>query len=312
LVSVAERLDLSIIVVTYNGCDVTMNTLRSYENAIRANPARRIEIIVVDNASRDGVDRAVEENFPDFQLIRNPDNVGFARAANIGFQSSSGRYILFSNPDIEVQETTFPALIDLMDQHPEAGACTPYLQLKGRDTIDPGAHRGFPTPWAALTYFSGLAGLCRRSRRLSRIFGRYHLLDRDLTQPHEVDVIEGGFFFTRRNAFVQVGQWDGDYFLFGEDIDLCYQLVEAGFKIMYFPQAQAIHQLGSTTGLKPHSPGSTPVPMNDRLRSFHAFYDSMKIFYDKHYVDRYGFLTRAIVFGAIALKRKMGLRKLTV
>ncbi len=307
-----ERVDLSIIVVTYNGRDVTLDTLSSYDNAIRSCPTFRIEITVVDNASSDGVAQAVAEKFPHINLIRNAANVGFAQAANIGYQASSGRYILFSNPDIEVQDTTFSSLIELMDQHPESGACTPYLQLKGHDAIDPGSHRGFPTPWASLTYFSGLAGLCRRSRGLSRIFGRYHLLDRDLTRPHKVDVIEGGFFFARRDAFEQAGQWDGDYFLFGEDIDLCYQMSLAGFKIMYFPQVLAIHQLGSTTGLKEGSPTSTPVHMKDRLRSFHAFYDSMKIFYDKHYTERYGPMMRAVVFWAIDLKRKMGLRKLTV
>lgn len=312
MVSSVKSFDLTIIVITYNGCAVTLETLHSYDRAIRACPDYRIETIVVDNASRDGVDRAVAENFPDFQLIRNQANLGFAKAANIGFQASSGRYILFSNPDIEVVPGTLSSLVDLMDLHPEAGACTPFLRLKGYDTIDPGAHRGFPTPWAAFTHFSGLSKLCRRSRRLSRIFGRYHLMDRDLTQPHEVDVIEGGFFFTRREAFVQAGLWDGDYFLFGEDIDLCYQLAKSGSRVMYFPQAEAIHQLGSTTGLKADSPGKDNVSQTDRLRSFHAFYDSMKIFYDKHYIDRYGTLTRTLVFWAIDLKRKMGLRKLTV
>ena len=129
-------------------------------------------------------------------------------------------YILFSNPDVEVTNETLPTLITLMDQNPDVGACTPFLKLAIRGEIDWGAHRGFPTPWAAFTYFSGLSRLFRRSKKLSKLFGRYHLLDRDLTEEHPVDAIRGGFFFVRRKVFESAGRWDEDYFMFGEDIDL--------------------------------------------------------------------------------------------
>ncbi|NLE44000.1 MAG: glycosyltransferase family 2 protein [Chloroflexi bacterium] len=307
-----EIVDVSIIIVTYNGREITLRTLAAYRTAIAADTDHQYEVIVVDNASQDGVADAIEAGFPDVLLIRNPDNVGFSAANNLGFGASRGQRLLFSNPDIEVNPGTLPTLINLVDANPDVGACTPFLRLARTGEIDWGAHRGFPTPWAALTYFTRLAHLLRRSRSLSRIFGQYHLLDRDLTQPHDVDVIRGGFFFTRREAFVRAGQWDEDYFMFGEDIDLCYQMKRLGYRIMFYPQAEAIHYHGMTTGLKRHSQGLSPVDEAAQARVYNAFYDTMKLFYDKNYRDRYGGLVRWLVFRGVDLRRALGRRRGTV
>jgi len=305
-------MDLSIVIVTYNGRDITLQTLRSYAAAIRADEAHSYEIIVVDNASRDGVADAIVDEFPDLHLIRNADNLGFAKAGNMGFQASTGRYVLSSNPDIEVNENTLPTLIGLMDADPTVAACTPYLELVQTGELDWGAHRGFPTPWAALTYFSRLAHLFRHSRTLSRIFGQYELRDRDLSIAHEVDAILGGFFLVRRSAFDQAGGWDERYFMFAEDIDLCFQLKKAGHKVMFYPSARALHYHGLTTGLKEHSQDVATSTSEERLRAYHAFYDTMKLFYDKNYQDTYHPWLRKLIFWGIDLKRKMGARKVTV
>jgi GT2 family glycosyltransferase len=305
-------LDLSIIIVTYNGRDITLATLGHYERALASDLQNSYEIIVVDNASHDGVADAVAEQYPRARLIRNPENYGFSKANNVGFQASRARYLLFSNPDVEVTDHTLPTLIRLMDQNPHVGACTPFLQLVKTGGIDWGAHRGFPTPWAAVTYFSRLDRLFRRSRRLSGIFGRYHLLDRDLTQAHEVDAIRGGFFFVRREVFERAGSWDQDYFMFGEDIDLCYQIKQLGYAVMFYPQARALHYHGMTHGLKRHSQDLAPVDPVARDRTFHAFYDAMKIFYDKNYGNKYGGLIRWLVLSAVEIKRWLGKRHKTV
>ncbi len=307
-----RTVDLSIIIVTYNGLDITLRTLEAYENALRADSHHTYERIVVDNASSDGVADAVTARYPHIPLIRNPENVGFAKGNNIGFEQSRGRYLLFSNPDIEVTDTTLPTLIALMDQHPDVGACTPFLELVSTGQIDWGAHRGFPTPWAAFTYFSKLARLFAWSKALSRIFGQYHLLDRDLTQPHEVDAIRGGFFFVRREAFEQAGRWDEDYFMFAEDLDLCYQLKQGGYKVMFYPQAFARHYHGMTTGLKGHTQALSDIPAETKARVYDAFYDTMKLFYDKNYQTRYSKLLRWLIFLAIDLKKKLGQRAQTV
>lgn len=306
------RTDLSIIIVTYNGCDITLKTLTSYREAIAADTDHRYEVIVVDNASQDGVADAVAEHFPKVLLTRNRGNVGFSKGNNIGVTHSQGRYILFSNPDVTVTEDTLPTLIGLMDRNPDVGACTPFLRLARTGDIDWGAHRGFPTPWAALTYFTRLSRLFRRSRRLSRLFGQYHLLDRDLAEAHEVDVIRGGFFFVRREVFEQAGRWDEDYFMFGEDIDLCFQIKRLGHRIMFYPQASALHHHGMTTGIKEHSQELSPTDSEARERAYHAFYDTMKLFYDKNLRTAYSPLVRRLVFLAIDFKRWLGLRRGTV
>jgi GT2 family glycosyltransferase len=298
--------DLSIIVVTYNGLDITLKTLEAYEKACSADQRHRYEIIVVDNASQDGVDDAVAEKYPQVRLIRNSENLGFSKASNIGFEASEGRYCLFSNADIEVTEETLPTLIALMDESSHVGACTPFLRLVTTGGIDWGAHRGFPTPWAAFTYFARLARLFQGSRQLSKVFGQYHLLDRDLTVPHEVDVIRGGFFFVRRDVFVLARKWDEDYFMFGEDIDLCYQIKKMGYRIMFYPQATALHYHGVTTGLKSYSQGLSYIDPEVKKKVYHSFFDTMKLFYTKNYETEYSGLVRWLVFLAIELKRKLG------
>jgi len=306
------KTDLSIIIVTYNGRDVMLKTLDAYKRALAADPSHSYETIVVDNASQDGVADAVAAHFPEARLIRLSENGGFAVGNNIGFESSTGRYLLFSNPDIEVTQKTLPTLIELMDQNPDVGACTPFLKLATTGDIDWGAHRGFPTPWAAFTYFTKLARLFRGSRQLSRWFGQYHLLDRDLSTEHEVDAIKGCFFFVRREIFERAGKWDEAYFMFGEDIDLCYQIKRFSYKVMFYPQALALHYHGVTTGLKEHSQGLSAADEGAREKAYHAFYDAMKLFYDKNYQAKYSKGTKRLVFLAIDLKRWLGSHRGTV
>jgi GT2 family glycosyltransferase len=304
----ATNCDLSIIIVTYNGRDIMLRTLDSYRRALAADPDHRYEMIVVDNASRDGVADAVVARHP-VRLIRNRENLGFSKANNIGFEVSTGRYVLFSNPDVEVTAATLPTLVVLMDQDPCVGACTPFLELVKTGEIDWGAHRGFPTPWAAFTYFMGFARLFRRSRRLSKIFGQYHLLDRDLNSEHQVDAIRGGFFFVRREAFEGAGRWDEDYFMYGEDLDLCFEIKKLGYSVMFYPQVRVLHYHGVTTGLKRHSRALSSADVEARQRAYDSFYDTMKIFYDKHYRGQYSPLLRWLVFLAIDAKKKLGMHR---
>lgn len=304
--------DLSIIILTYNGKEITLKTLASYYKALAADKNHTYEVVAVDNDSADGVADAITVSFPQTKIIRNRENFGFAKGNNIGYKESRGRYLLFSNPDVEVNEKTLPTLIDLMDKNPSVGACTPLLTLVRTGNIDWGAHRGFPTPWAAFTYFTGLAKIFRRSRFLSKLFGRYHLLDRDLRVEHEVDAIRGGFFFVQRDIFEICGGWDEDYFMYGEDIDLSFQIKKRGYKIMYYPQSKALHYHGAMTGLKKGTVGLSPEALKVRQQTYNAFYDTMKTFFDKNYKNKYPTLIRFLVFTAIDLRKKLGARKLNV
>lgn len=300
-------MDLSIIIVTFNSREIALKTVASYLRAIEADRKHSYEIIVVDNASIDGVAGSIQSKYKSkIKLIRNRENVGFSKANNVGFAKSRGRYILFSNPDIEVDNKTLPTLIKLIDENPQVGVCTPFLRLVATGQIDWGAHRGFPTPWAAFTYFSGLEKTFAGSSFLSKLFGQYHLRDRKLHTQHEVNAIRGGFFFVRREVFEKAGGWDERYFMFGEDIDLCYQIKKLGYKIMFYPQATALHYHGATTGLKSHTQDLAKEDVQAQKRAYHAFYDSMKLFYYKNYKNKYPWLVRQLVFAGIEARRLFG------
>lgn len=307
MIASTKKIDLSIIIVTFNNTEITLKTLSSYLKAIENDKEHNYEIIVSDNASTDNVVEEIKQKFPKVKIIRNSENFGFSKGNNIGYEATKGRYLLFSNPDIEVNDKTLPYLIDRMDKMPDVGACTPFLRLVLSSEIDWGAHRGFPTPWASLTYFSGLLKLAKKLNLFKKQFGQYYLLDRDLSSEHEVDAIRGGFFFVKREVFIKAKKWEEDYFMYGEDLDLSFQIKKLGYKILFFPQAEALHYHGLTTGLKKHSRSISFIKPEVKLKAFHAFYDSMKIFYDKNLRKDYSEIVRIIVFAGIELKRFFGI-----
>jgi GT2 family glycosyltransferase len=127
-----------------------------------------------------------------------------------------------------------------------------------------------------------------------------------------VDAIRGGFFFVRRGAFQEAGCWDEDYFMYGEDLDLSFEIKELGYSIAFYPQARALHYHGMTTGLKEHSRALSSADAGARQQAYLAFYDTMKIFYDKHYRESYSPWVRRLVFAAVDAKKRLGMRKQTV
>lgn len=302
-----DKIDLSIIIVTYNNCEITLKAINSYLDAISNDEEHVYEIIVSDNASADNVVESIREKFPKVKIIENNSNFGFSKANNIGFNESKGKFILFSNPDIEVKRNTLPYLISRMERASDMGACTPFLRLTLNNQIDWGAHRGFPTLWASFTYYFGLLNLAKKLNLFKKLFGQYYLLDCDLAKEHEVDVIRGGFFFVKRDVFLKAGKWDESYFMYGEDIDLSFQIKKLGYKIMFFPQVEALHYHGLTTGLKKHSNKLSSIRTEAKLKAYHAFYDSMKIFYDKNLRHKHSKIARIFVFATIELKRSLGL-----
>jgi GT2 family glycosyltransferase len=140
----------------------------------------------------------------------------------------------------------------------------------------------------------------------------YHLTDRNLEEIHEVDAITGAFFFTRKSVFEKVGYFDEDYFMYAEDIDLCYRIKKAGYKIMYIPKVSVLHSKGVSSGLKKHSQNISQANLETRKRSLNYFYKTMKIFYKKHYEKSYPFFINWLVYLGINLRWFLAKRKLTV
>ncbi len=254
-------IDLSIIIVNYNVKEFLQNLIHSIEKAIENLSA---EIIVVDNASTDGSIELLKSKFPFINLIENKTNLGFGKANNIGLQLSKGKYIAMINPDAIVSEDTFTKLINFFKENPDAGLATPKI-LNPDGTLQLGCRRSFPGPWTSFCRVTGLSGLFPKSK----IFARYNLTYLPENQTFEVDAISGSFMVMKRGVYEKVGGFDEQFFMYGEDLDLCYRIQKAGYKVFYVHTAQAIHYKGEST-------------KRSDIDEVRIFYDAMRVFVKKH------------------------------
>ena len=232
-------MDLSIIIVNYNVRYFLEQCLHSVK---RAAGELKTEIWVVDNNSVDGSCAMVLEKFPDVNLIRNDQNRGFSVANNQAIRRSSGRYILLLNPDTVIEEDTLVKCVAYMDEHPGSGGLGVKM-IDGKGDFLPESKRSLPTPRVAFYKIFGLSRLFPKSR----IFGRYHLGYLDKDRIHEVEILSGAFMMLRASALDEVGLLDEDFFMYGEDIDMSYRLLNAGYKNTYFPETTIIHYKGEST-----------------------------------------------------------------
>ena len=254
-------MDLSIIIVNYNVKEFLQNLLHSAEKA-----SSRIskEIIVIDNASDDGSVEIIKQKFPTVKLIINKNNIGFGSANNQGLKIAQGKYILFINPDCIVSENTFDKMISFFNEHPDCGLAGCKI-LNSDGSLQLACRRSFPGPWTSFTKVTGLSNLFPGSR----IFARYNLTYLDENKTHEVDAVSGSFMMIKRDAYEKVGGFDDQFFMYGEDLDLCYRVQKAGFKVYYVPDTQIIHYKGEST-------------KRSNLDETKLFYDAMHKFVKKH------------------------------
>lgn len=307
-------IDISIIVLTYNAKDVTLKMLESLKRAIGVCDKNGVktEVIVVDNGSTDGVGVEVKKDFKWLKFIQN-ENVGFAKGNNLGVkESKKSKYVLFLNPDITLDKDVITNVYKYMesDKDEEVGISTCKIDLWSGG-LDWDAHRGFPTPWRAFCYFSYLEKIAKKANinLLKKWFGGYHLLDRDFSNKHEIDVCLGAFLFVRRNVGEAINWWPKDYFLNGEDVDFCYQVKEIkGKKIMYLPEFSIVHYKGASKGTKKESKNITKASDGQKKVAINSGIDAMKIFYTKYYEQKYPWILNKFVYLGIALlhlKRKI-------
>jgi GT2 family glycosyltransferase len=244
-------------------------------------PARPMRVVVVDNDSRDGTVGLVR-GLPGVELVEAQRNLGFAAATNLAIELSNARYFLALNPDTRVHAGTLERLLRLMDEDASIGICGCRLEREN-GTFDHAARRAFPTPLGALAHFTGVG----RSRRAPAALAQYRA-------PHvergPVDAVNGAFMLIRRRALDDVGLFDEGYWLYMEDLDLCYRFAAAGWVTWYEPSVAVTHVKGGSSG------------RNRMLRANHAFHYGMYRFYRRHYApSRSPFLNLA-VYGAIAAK----------
>jgi hypothetical protein len=287
---------LSIIITSYNSRDITHKCLLNLQANFNRYPLD-YELVVVDNGSSDGsvtMLKKIASDWNNLHLYLSKKNLGYTKGNNLGFSLSSGKYVLFLNSDVLIEDLNFKDLLAFMDRYPDIGVLTVKLMLNQKQ-IDPASHRGFPTLWRSFCYLVRLEQITSQLPLLNRYFGGYHLIDRDLDTIHEIDSPTGAFFLTRRAIFTRVNGFDEDFFMYGEDLDLSYRIKQLGYRIIYYPLFQALHLKGQS-GIYKYQDKA----MERRTRFY--FYDAWRIFYHKHWAGKNFWWLNQIVYFFIKLK----------
>ncbi|HRQ36650.1 MAG TPA: glycosyltransferase family 2 protein [Chloroflexota bacterium] len=286
---------LSIIIVNYNTCQLLDDCLASLSTAVP--PPGGLEIIVVDNASADDSVDMVRQKYPAIQVVALPQNVGFSAGNNRGLDIAAGEYVLFLNSDTRVSQHALAEPLAYMQAHPGVGALTVRL-IYPNGARDPDNHRGFPTPWNAFCHFAGLGKLFPHNPRFNGYFQSYANFD----ETHPVEVIAGSFMMMPMALCRQLGGWDETYFFYGEDIDFCYRIWQAGYEIVYYPHVDVLHYKGASSGLRKESAEIARPPKETRVRVAKESVRAMKIFYQKFYRQQYPGWVTAVILAGIQLR----------
>ncbi|MBK7981511.1 MAG: glycosyltransferase [Ignavibacteriae bacterium] len=273
-------IDLSIIIVNYNVKEYLLNLLDSIKQASKNIST---EIIVVDNNSDDGSIPAINEKYPEVRTIQNNVNVGFGAANNQALEISSGKFILLLNPDTIVRENTFSEMINFLEQNPKVGIAGCKV-LNPDGTLQLACRRSFPKPWVSFTKVTGLSKIFPNSK----LFAKYNLTYLDENKSYEVDAISGSFMMMTREAYNKVGGFDTDFFMYGEDLDLCYRIQKAGLKVFYVHKTEIIHYKGEST-------------KRSKIDETKIFYNAMHLFVSKHFSS--SFIVEIILQFAIILRK---------
>ena len=243
---------LSVVIVNYNVRPYLTACLDSVQRALEGIES---EVFVVDNHSDDDSVEVISRDYAWVHLINNRENLGFSKANNIAIRQAQGEYILLLNPDTVVAEETLKGVIDFMDQHPKAGGAG--VRMHNADgTLAPESRRAIPTPFVA-------------ARKMLGFTKRYYMSYLSWDAPAQIEVVSGAFMLLRHKAIYEVGMLDEDFFMYGEDIDLSYRLLQGGWQNWYLPY-DIVHYKGQSTS-------------KSDFRYVHVFYQAMLIFFHKHY-----------------------------
>ena len=254
-------MELTVVIVNYRVKYLLEQTLRSVEQAMQGIAG---EVIVVDNLSGDDSIAFSRALHPQVTFIENQENVGFARANNQAIMQARGEFTLILNPDTIITPRCLHEGIDWMRTHPKCGAIGARM-MDGNGVFLPESKRSFPTPWVSFCKIFGLSKLFPQSP----LFARYHLRYLSDLEPQCIDILSGAYMLCRTNVLQQLGGFDEDFFMYGEDIDLSYRIVKAGYENWMLPTPM-VHYKGESTH-------------KDSMRYVRVFYDAMLIFYRKHF-----------------------------
>lgn len=277
---------VSVLIVSYNVRDYIVHCIQSI---LQSDYSGELDIIVVDNHSFDDSVEVIRKQFPGTTVIVNETNRGFGSAVNQAAEVAQGEYFLILNPDTVIQENSVARLVAYAENHSKAGMVGPKI-LNADGTLQPACKRSFPTLSVALPKILGLSSLFPRSRWA----GKYNLTYLDENRAHSVDAVSGSCMLIPKSVFNGVGGFDPDYFMFGEDLDLCYRIKSTGKEIHYTPVTQIVHYQGESVKSAPFD-------------SLNAFYTAMIRFSEKHFSRTYSFLTRRLILIGIQIRRMISL-----
>ncbi len=260
----ALRPGLSVIIVSYNVREYLDACLQSVLHAAQKFSGT-LEVIVFDNDSRDGTLALLRPRYPTVNWLSSDRNLGFGSGCNRGAAVATQPLLLFLNPDTIVSEDTFTVMWDFFQQQENIGVAG--CKIVNRDgSLQLACKRSFPSPKVAAFKLIGLSALFPQSR----IFGRYNLTFLDQNQTHEVDAVSGSFLCVNRDLYQQIHGFDEEFFMYGEDLDICFRIKLLGKRNYYHPATKVIHFKGESAKSRP-------------LRSFFYFYEAMVIFSKKHF-----------------------------
>ncbi len=269
---------LSVVIVNYNVKHFLELTLRTAQKAMQGIDG---EIIVVDNDSNDNSVAYITQRFPEVRLIANKVNPGFSTANNQAIKEAKGEFVLLLNPDTVVAEDTFSACIGLADSQSDIGAIGVRM-IDGQGKYLPESKRGLPTPWVSFCKIAGLNKLFPRSKT----FNNYYLGHIDERQSSAIEILSGAFMFFRKAALDKSGLLDEDFFMYGEDIDISYRILLAGYRNYYLAETEIIHFKGEST-------------KRGSLNYVFHFYNAMGIFTRKHFAKGGSWLLNWLVWTGI-------------
>lgn len=286
--------DLTIIILNFNTPDWVQKCLISLKKFVISNSKYQIKVVVVDNGSQIELLKTLEQHILQFSFVelkKINQNLGFAAGNNVALQQAKSHYVMLLNSDTEANDKThLDKLIEYMDAHPEVAVTTPRIELSdGR--LDWASHRGEPTPWASLTYFMGLEKMFPKLK----FFSQYHQTYLDLNKIHPVDACSGAAMLVRTLAMEKVGYLDELFFMYAEDLDWCKRFREAGYQIIYFPEALITHHK--------YKSGLGHQDSQTAQKTSHHFYDTMLQYFDKHYQQKYPRFVRQGIKLFIQLKK---------
>jgi GT2 family glycosyltransferase len=276
------KYDIGIVIVNYNVRYFLEQCLYSVRKALK--PNLKVEVWVVDNASVDGSVSLLQSNFPDIHLIANEKNVGFSAANNQAIRMMDSKYVLLLNPDTILEEDTLDLCYRFMEQKPEAGAMGVRM-IDGAGNFLPESKRKVPDLWNSFCKLTYLSDIFPKSKT----FSGYNLGYLPEMDTHQIEVLCGAFMFMRKETLDKSGLLDEAFFMYGEDIDLSYRILQAGYQVWYYPETSIIHYKGEST-----KKGS--------INYVKTFYGAMQIYVNKHYGQGNARIFKNIITAGIYLR----------